>query len=1174
MRSTLLAVLALLAVLVAPHASAQDGSRRAVEDLRATLVDDESQEARDAVALLDQAQAEYAQLDELERATSDFKNASESAKGRIEALSKELAEPPSTDPPKLEGDPKLADVQALATQADADLVAARAALAAIDEEARLRKARQTAIPEEVSQLQQEIDSRNQALAGLKGTDPVSEARALLLRAQIDVLQARIRRSEAERDSYQARRDLLPLRRDRAQRDVTSAQIRADFYAKRIEQMRKLEAEDALGDADALRKELEGTVEPLEKLAQRQYELTELLSGKDGVSVRLAEESQKLRDLRERRAEVVRRSNSTRTKVAVGGMTSGIGDLLRRDLDWLDEPSILRARSRERADQLSEVQLRLIELEEERDSFGDVGSRQLALREAMSRAMGAASATYDAVAEKLVSDQRRLLDRLIGEYESLIDVLVEQGAIDDVVAKESNRYRTYIEERVLWFPSSPRGSWRDLGALRDAALWIVTPKTWTDAWNSLLEGLRQQPWRGIAALVLVLAWAVLQRRLRRVVVDVGAASRSFRTDRHALTWRALAATLLRVALVPAALVVVAHLPELDPDATDNAFAVSEAVVEGAWIAFVLALVREVCLPKGVGETLFRWPTAQLAAIRRRITWFGPGYVLCIALAAAFGGTATDNWGEALGRVPFVIGQLVLFAALRRTFSDLSLWTREEDAATSIASLGVRRTWLTLVLAAPLVWVLMSFLGYGYAARMLEGYYRLSLLLGLAVLLFDALLSRWLFVARRRLAIQRAQQRLAQRTEDDENAGAARESGTIAEADLDLPAIDAQTRQFFRSLLVVVTVLGLYSIWSAGLPAVRMLDRFTVWPDFGRVLDVSQLDESASSKADVVLQAPGSSAPSTSAPSSPSANAFGAGPASMVAAAAEEAAAESHSKSRVSAADVILTLIVLLLTAVAAKNVPGLLEITILKRLPLDGGARNALATLSRYLILIVGTSAAFGSLGVGWEKVQWLAAAFTFGLAFGLQEVFANFVSGLIILLERPVRVGDIVSVSGLEGRVTRIQMRATTILDWDRRELLVPNKEFITQSVINWTLSDPTTRVVIPVGVAYGSDTGLVHELLLRCAKENPLVLEQPAPQALFRHFGESSLDFELRVFIGNRDLWPELIDKLHSEIDRIFREHDVEISFPQRDLHIRTAPGLSGIFGRGKGGDAAAEPS
>ena len=260
-----------------------------------------------------------------------------------------------------------------------------------------------------------------------------------------------------------------------------------------------------------------------------------------------------------------------------------------------------------------------------------------------------------------------------------------------------------------------------------------------------------------------------------------------------------------------------------------------------------------------------------------------------------------------------------------------------------------------------------------------------------------------------------------------------------------------------------------------------------------------------------------------------------------------------KGAVNLGDILFAVLILLITFFIGRNLPGLLEIAILQKLPLQAGVSFAVTSITKYIISIIGIVIAFDAIGIGWAKVQWLVAAVTVGLGFGLQEIFANFVSGLIILFERPIRVGDIVSVGTVNGKVTRIRMRATTITDWDRRELLVPNKEFITSQLINWTLSDPITRVVIPVGIAYGSDTQKARDLLLQVAQNSPLVLDDPKPQAIFRRFGESSLDFELRVFIPDRDRWPKLMHEMHTNIDQAFRAANIEIAFPQRDIHVRS---------------------
>ena len=192
-----------------------------------------------------------------------------------------------------------------------------------------------------------------------------------------------------------------------------------------------------------------------------------------------------------------------------------------------------------------------------------------------------------------------------------------------------------------------------------------------------------------------------------------------------------------------------------------------------------------------------------------------------------------------------------------------------------------------------------------------------------------------------------------------------------------------------------------------------------------------------------------------------------------------------------------------------------------------------------------------SIGLQWSKLQWLIAALSVGLGFGLQEIVANFISGLIVLFERPFRVGDTVTIGDVHGTVTRIRIRATTVEDWDRKELIVPNKEFITGRLINWSLSEHIIRIKLPVGIAYGSDTELAEQLLYKVARSNSMVLKSPAPQAVFLSFGDNSLNFELRVFVRNIDDWIPMLHNMNMAIDKEFRKADITIAFPQRDVHL-----------------------
>jgi potassium efflux system protein len=241
---------------------------------------------------------------------------------------------------------------------------------------------------------------------------------------------------------------------------------------------------------------------------------------------------------------------------------------------------------------------------------------------------------------------------------------------------------------------------------------------------------------------------------------------------------------------------------------------------------------------------------------------------------------------------------------------------------------------------------------------------------------------------------------------------------------------------------------------------------------------------------------------------------------------------------------------MVTVVLVKNLPGLLELILRRRTQLDHGARVALGTLARYLIIIVGVSIAFGLLGISWSKIQWLAAALTFGLGFGLQEIVANFVSGLILLMERPVRVGDAVTVGNLQGRVSRIQIRATTISLWDLSEMIVPNKEFITTKLINWTLSDSKRRIDIPLRVAYGADLEKVRETLLEVARSHPDIFDDPPPQVLLLEFGSDAIKFELRYYV-DFGMGLRTRDECHMAIDRSFRKHGIDFALPKLDIRI-----------------------
>ncbi|MFK5925032.1 MAG: mechanosensitive ion channel [Desulfuromusa sp.] len=256
--------------------------------------------------------------------------------------------------------------------------------------------------------------------------------------------------------------------------------------------------------------------------------------------------------------------------------------------------------------------------------------------------------------------------------------------------------------------------------------------------------------------------------------------------------------------------------------------------------------------------------------------------------------------------------------------------------------------------------------------------------------------------------------------------------------------------------------------------------------------------------------------------------------------------------------VSAVIALYLSLQASWVLQGVSEAQVLTRHDVDRGVRDAVKKLIHYGVVLIGFLIALSLLGLSLQHFIVVLGAFGVGIGFGLQDIVNNFLSGLILLFERPIKVGDGVLIDGEYGTVNHIGLRSTVVKNLDEAELIVPNSQMISQKVINWTLTNRRVRVVVPVGVAYGSDLEKVLAILTDVSEQHSLVLKKPKPSPLFVEFGGSSLDFELRVWISNVDNRLEVKNDLLLAIDHRFREEGIEIPFPQQDLHLRSVtPGI-----------------
>lgn len=252
-------------------------------------------------------------------------------------------------------------------------------------------------------------------------------------------------------------------------------------------------------------------------------------------------------------------------------------------------------------------------------------------------------------------------------------------------------------------------------------------------------------------------------------------------------------------------------------------------------------------------------------------------------------------------------------------------------------------------------------------------------------------------------------------------------------------------------------------------------------------------------------------------------------------------------------IVYLVIILILLVYVTSKLKNLIIHKLLAKSNIEVGVRVAVASLIRYIILFVGFIVILQTAGINLSSITVLFGALGVGIGFGLQNITNNFVSGLIILIERPIKVGDRIEVSGISGDVVNISMRATTIITNDNISIIIPNSEFVSSTVINWSHTDRDMRFNFPVGVSYGEDPDNIRKLLLQVADENSGVLKQPRPDVLFSEFADSAMNFNLRVWTREYTDRPAILkSQLYYEIYKKFKENGVEIPYPQRDIHIK----------------------
>ncbi len=972
-----------------------------------------------------------------------------------------------------------------------------------------RKRLQSAL-ERAARLAQERDEA--ADAEQKDLLGVRQENALL-DAEVARLETRVLERERALQS-----DLDPLQlaeREFAERRLANLEQQHDVYAEALGAAIDLKSTQKDEEIRQLEAALNATSDPAERfLAEKRLAIARFQKQTSGhEKIRLALKSdleEQQRRLSAEQAELVSLS-AYLDKVGDGELA---GERIKFTMQRLKtrRQSLERTLSRDVISELGESRSRRIELENKlfgvRDDWNEEVEKtaaQLGDREA-ARFRQDADEIFEPYRSAMRTEKDVLTD-LIGLGQELQLALVERGeALADLEG--------FIRSKVFWI--------RDALPLgpeilpRVNAEWTVVA-TWarglgsTETRDELSASVKKIGTLAAALFLLVVLPIALywtRQKLRRIVTRMN--DRALKNETGLKDRLATVGTsIVSVAMVPTCFFIasrvalVAELPETIAPVLSNLLEHLAVMLLGLFFS------RSFFAGRGTAQVQFGMD--QEASHR-----------LHLALRIAFiGYFVFHSIGSVLARPPFILDGVPLetlprlantaflicaFAAIILVLQPRSAFSRYWQSTFGTGFVARRWPIFSTLACLVLVGVVgLQFAGYRYSAGVLAAGLTQSLLVFLALsMLFKVVAAASETIVTRRLAAAAAGETAAA-TEEERPASSSPSGGggspakraahETADGDSTLARV-AQVRATLRVLFIIGGGLIVAGLWGLDIEAIKSLDLVKVYD----IRDTGEIDEF------------------------------------------------------VSLFDLLETLLYGVGTYFLLKTLPGIYEFAIFPQVNFDSGLKYAVLTISRYGVFTIGLLLVLSALHLDLSRLGWLMAAVGVGLGFGLQEIVSNFVSGIILLVERPVRVGDVVTIGSTSGKVQRINIRATTVINFDRQEIIVPNRSLITQDVTNWTRGDTIIRLVVPIGVAYGTDVEQVTALLLQIAKDQPEVMTDPAPSAFFLNHGESSLDFELRVFVPDPSVKVPLLHRINTLINRKLDELGIEIPFPQRDLHIRSS--------------------
>jgi len=1037
--------------------------------------------------------------------TSDFKQALRPAPGTSNNLPKEISPTLLKSPQQKSDDLNRTPTGELGQQ----LIDGKGKISLLDEQKQklenelvLQQARPQLIREEILKAKQDLDSLQTKLAvpfaDMKGSALEVDANQTHLKSEVDSRTSELDMLDVEATTNPARIESLNsgIQALDSQKNVLLPIV--STLETLLSERHQLETKAMLDANNQVEKELSGKHPLIQALTRENIQYSQDLQA---VTTKIDDYTEQKTKVETQASEIENDLKSAVKKISLSGLSPALGNILREQRRSLATQDQFSLQAETIQNETASTSLEQFKVDDKLKQLADINST---LQDLMKNQVDQNLPLEQRMAIQaelglLLNAQKELLIKLASEYATYLRVLGDFDFTRQQMVSQTDKFATYLDENLLWVKSADPVDVSFIKGVFQSITWLSSPTNAMALVNDEFKVGIQKPiliFIGFIGLVLLL---LAKKWTKRQLIALSVKNQKLYSDNFIDTLQALAYTLILVLPIPLFSYYLGWVLSNDIHVVGFTRAIGKGLQSASSPLLFLQFFYRIFADEGIARKHFKWQKNTLCLLHKQIAWLRFVAPLTAFIIASTAASKIALFSDTLGRLAFIVSMAAISFFLGRLLNPNNGLLQRNINVPEAWIAKLRNIWYLAVICIPVVIIGFAVVGYYLSALELEEKLIISLRLIFLMTIIHALVIRWLTLVNRQLALSNAIEKRKNKENSDKHLATSEDPlMLIDEKIIDIPKINAQTIRLLNIFLGFALVIGFLMIWKNILPAFSFLERIVLWQHL-----VSGENQ--------------------------------------------------ESYQPVTLTNLMLAGVYFFITVVSAQNFSGVMELFVFSRFKIEPGGRYAINQLAKYILLAIGFISITNELGGSWSQVQWLVAALSVGLGFGVQEIFANMVSGIILLFERPVRIGDTVTIDGITGKVIRIQMRATTLIDMDQKDQIVPNKTFITSRLVNWTLSDPITRVEVPVAIAYGSNLTLARKVMSDTVRSIPNVLATPEPTVLFIGFGENSLNFSIGIFVSEISKRMPAINELHIRLEQAFRENGIEIPFPQMDIHIRS---------------------